>query len=187
MLDRKLILCIDKSHLDAEWSEAARSAARIYIWQFSKTPLICFYERLDLIIFAYLRVPLKWLHYVASPEKTQWFSSSEFLGSHTTSNGLEWIVGLHCEGKVNREVQPWPSPGLRGEGPGLPKVDTCPRDALDRPKTDPQYARNSFGKGLGTLEHVSLERLKVFTLGHTKVDSISNQIDFLTKNLNFLV
>ena len=59
---------------------------------------------------------------------------------------------------MNREAQPWPSPGLKGEGPGLPKVDTCPRDALDRPKTDPQYARNSSGKGVGTLEHASLEK-----------------------------
>ena len=89
---------------------------------------------------------------------------------------------------MNCEAQPWPSPGLRGEGPGFPKVDTCPRDALDRPKTDPQYARNSSGKGLGTLEHAPLEKqFKVFTLGHKKVDSLSNQIDFLTTNLNFLV
>ena len=89
---------------------------------------------------------------------------------------------------MNREAQPWPSPGLKGEGPGLPKVDTCPRDALYRPKTDPQYARNSSGKGMGTLEHASLEKkLKVFTLDHQKADSLSNQIDFPTKNLNFLV
>ena len=89
---------------------------------------------------------------------------------------------------MNREAQPWPSPGLKGEGPGLPKVDTCPRDALDRPKTDPQYARNSSGKGLGTLEHPSLEqKLKVFALGHKKVDSLSSQIDFLAKNVNFMV
>ena len=82
--------------------------------------------------------------------------------SHTASNEVraaqpsceaEWIVGPCYEGKMNREAQPWPSPGLKGEGPGLPKVDTCPRDALDRPKTDPQYARNSSGKGLGTSEH----------------------------------
>ncbi len=72
---------------------------------------------------------------------------------------------------MNREAKPWPSPGLKGEGPGLPKVDTCPRDALDQPKTDPQYARNSSGKGVCTLEHVSLEKkkkLKVFILGHKK-------------------
>ena len=91
--------------------------------------------------------------------------------SHTTSNEVraaqpsceaESIVGLCYEGKMNREAQPWPSPGLRGEGPGFPKVDTCPRDALDRPKTDPQYARNSSGKGLGTLEHASLEKTRGF-------------------------
>ena len=31
------------------------------------------------------------------------------------------------------------------------------------------------------------KKLKVFTLGHKKIDSLSNQIDFLTKNLNFPV
>ena len=92
--------------------------------------------------------------------------------SHTTSNEVraaqpsceaERIVGLCYEGKMNREAQPRPSPGLKGEGPGLPKVDTCPRDALDRPKTDPQYARNSSGKGLGTLEHAPLEKNSRFS------------------------
>ena len=91
--------------------------------------------------------------------------------SHTTSNEVraaqpsceaEWIVGLCYEGKMNCEAQPWPSPGLKGEGPGFPKVDACPRDALDRPKTDPQYVRNSSGKGLGTLEHASLEKTRGF-------------------------
>ena len=31
------------------------------------------------------------------------------------------------------------------------------------------------------------KKLEVFTLGHKKVDSLSNQIDFLTKNVDFLV
>ena len=88
---------------------------------------------------------------------------------------------------MNREDQPWPSPGLKGEGPGLPKVDTCPGDALDRAKTDPQHARNSSGERLGTLEQASLERLKIFALGHKKLDSLSNHIDFLTTNIYFLV
>jgi hypothetical protein len=66
------------------------------------------------------------------------------------------------EGKMNREAQPPDYTGLKGEGPGLPKVETCPRDALYRPKTEPQNGRNSSGKGLGTLEHASLEKTRGF-------------------------
>ena len=76
--------------------------------------------------------------------------------SHTTSNEVraaqpsceaESIVGPCYEGKMNREDQPWLSPGLKGEGPGLPKVDTCPRDALDRPKTDPNMLETHLARG----------------------------------------
>ena len=82
--------------------------------------------------------------------------------------------------KMNREAQPWPSPGLRGEGPGFPKVDTCPRDALYRPKTDPQYARNSSGKGLGTLEHASLEKTRGVHTWPSKSRFTLEKNDFLT-------
>ena len=116
--------------------------------------------------------------------------------SHTTSNEVraaqpsceaEWIFGLCYEGKMTCEAQPWPSPGLKDEGPGLPKVDTCPRDALDRPKTDPQYARNSSGKGLDTLEHAPLEKnsrcshLAIKNLIHSRT-----KCKFTTKSVNLL-
>ena len=88
---------------------------------------------------------------------------------------------------MNREAQPWPSPGLKGEGPGLPKVDTCSGDALDRPKTDPQYARNSSGKGLGTLEHAPLEKNSRFShLAIKKLIHSRTKCKFTTKSVNLL-
>ena len=123
-------------------------------------PPIGFYERLHVIIFGYLGVPPTWLHSVASLEKTRWFSSLEFLGSHTTPNGRRWYVMIIVIFHLTKVIFQLTSPRVWRIRPS--QVDTCPRDALDRPKTDPQYARNSSGKGLDTLEHASLEKTQGF-------------------------
>ena len=151
------VICNDNCHTPAHKSHTPAHKKSIH----SRTKLI-FWQKISILL-------CKFEAEVTVPRYLQQTMSQldPLQESHTTSNEVqaaqpsceaEWIVGLCYEGKMNREAQPWPSPGLRGEGPGFPKVDTCPRDALDRPRTDPQYARNSSGKGLGTLEHTSLEK-----------------------------
>ena len=76
--------------------------------------------------------------------------------SHTTSNEVraaqpsceaERIVGLCYEGGMNREAQPWPSPGLKGEGPGLPKSTLVPEMRWTDPKPTHNMLETHLARG----------------------------------------
>ena len=71
--------------------------------------------------------------------------------------------------------------------PAFPKSTLVPEMRWTDPKPTHNMLETHLARGWVLENTRPSKKLEVFTLGHKKVDSLSNQIDLLTKIIDFLV